>query len=150
AWKEVDVDGRRASEITRLPAGLLPIERCQPRRLPLAWALAVGTAWPLLFLVMVAITPAPADPNAVPTPVDALVSLAVMTGLLGPGIAGAVRRPEALIWSTCLGVIWVATTIACPLTGHHDAVGWPWRFELTASGSLLLLSLVGVRVLRAR
>jgi hypothetical protein len=144
------VDGRRASELTRLPDGLLRIERCQPRQLPRSWALAVGAAWPLLFVVMVALAPEPTDPNAVPTQVESVVFFAVMTGLLGTVITAGARRPEALVWSTCLGVVWVATTIACPLTGHHDTVGWQWYVELTSSSTLLLLSFIGIRALRTR
>jgi hypothetical protein len=52
-----------------------------------------------------------------------------------------------LVWSTGLGVVWVLTTIACPLSGHHDAVGWQWYAELAFSSSLLVLSLIGIRLL---
>ena len=45
------------------------------------------------------------------------------------------------------GVVWVATAIACPLSGHHDAVGWQWYAELVSSSSLLVLSLIGIRLL---
>jgi hypothetical protein len=148
-WEEVDVDGRRASELTRLPDGLLRIERCRPHQLPRSWALAVGAAWPLLFVVMVALAPEPTDPNAVASPLESAVFFAITTGLLGTVITAGTRRTDALVWSTCLGVVWVATTIACPLTGHHD-VTWQWYVELTSSASLLLLSVLGLRALRTR
>ena len=57
------------------------------------------------------------------------------------------RQSKALVWSTGLGVVWVATIIACPLSGHHDAVGWQWYAELASSSSLLVLSLTGIRLL---
>jgi hypothetical protein len=96
---------------------------------------------------MTALTPEPADPNAVPTFVDSAVFVAVMVGLFGTVVAAVARQTKALVWSTCLGVVWVATTIACPLSGHHDAVGWQWYTDLASSSSLLLLSLIGIRLL---
>jgi hypothetical protein len=60
------MDGRRLSELTRLP-GTVPRLRRQPRPLRRSWALAVGAGWPLLLVVMTALAPEPADPNAVPT-----------------------------------------------------------------------------------
>jgi hypothetical protein len=140
------MDGRRVSELTRLPHSVPRLRRL-PRPLPRSWAFAVGTGWPLLLVVMTALAPAPADPNAVPTFVDSAVFLAVMVGLVGTIVAAAARQSKALVWSTGLGVVWVATTIACPLSGHHDHVGWQWYADLASSSSLLLLSLIGIRLL---
>jgi hypothetical protein len=44
----------------------------------------------------------------------------------------------------------VATVLTCPLSGHHDAVGWSWSIELMASSALLAFSIVGARLLRPR
>jgi hypothetical protein len=140
------MDGRRVSELTRRPHAV-PRLRRQPRPLPRSWALAVGAGWPLLLVVMTALAPEPADPNAVPTLVDSAVLVAVMAGLFGTIAAAVARQSKALVWSTGLGVVWVATTIACPLTGHHDAVGWQWYTELASSSSLLLFSLTGIGLL---
>jgi hypothetical protein len=140
------MDGRRISELTRLPHSV-PRLRRQPRPLPRSWALAVGAGWPLLLVVMTAVAPEPADPNAVPTLVDSAVFVAVMVGLFGTIVAAVARQSRALVWSTGLGVVWVATTIACPLSGHHDAVGWQWYTELASSSSLLLFSLAGIGLL---
>jgi hypothetical protein len=148
SW-EVDMDGRRASELTRVPPAV-PRLRRQPAPLPRSWAWAVGASWPLLLVVMTAIAPEPADPNAVPTLVDSAVFLALMVGLLGTIVAAVARQSKALAWPTGVGTVWVATVIACPLSGHHDTVGWQWYAELTSSSSLLLLSLTGVVVLRTR
>jgi hypothetical protein len=142
------MDGRRASELTRLPDGLPRIRR-QPRPLPRSWALALGAGWPLVFFVLMSLAPPPADPNAVPSLLDSAVFLAVMVGLFGTIVAAIARRSTALVWSPGLAVVWAATTIACPLSGHHDAVGWQWYAELASSGSLLLLSLIGIGLLRA-
>jgi hypothetical protein len=109
--------------------------------------LAVGAGWPLLFVVMMALAPEPADPNPVPTLVDSAGFVAVMVGLFGTIVAAVARQSKALVWSTGLGVVWVATIIACPLSGHHDAVGWQWYAELASSSSLLVLSLTGIRLL---
>ena len=140
------MDGRRLSELTRLP-GTVPRVRRVPRPLPRSWALAVGAGWPLLLVVMTALAPAPADPNAVSTFVDSAVFLAVMVGLVGTIVAAVARQSMALVWSAALGVVSVATTIACPLSGHHDAVGWQWFAELVSSSGLLVLSLLGIRLL---
>jgi hypothetical protein len=142
------MDGRRVCELSRLQRRV-PRLRRQPRPLPRSWALAVGAGWPLLLVVMTAVAPEPADPNAIPTLVDSLAFLALMLGLVGTIVTAAARQSTALVWSTALGVVWVATTIACPLSGHHDAVGWQWYTELGSSSSLLLLSLIGLRLLRA-
>ncbi len=140
------MDGRRVSELTRLPH-TVPRLRRHPRPLPRSWALAVGAGWPLLLVVMTALAPEPADPNAVPTLVDSAVFVAGMVGLFGTIATAVARQSKALVWSTGLGVLWVATTIACPLTGHHDAVGWQWYTELASSTSLLLFSLTGIGLL---
>ena len=140
------MDGRRVSELTRLPDGVPRVRRV-PRPLPRSWGLAVGAGWPLLLVVMTALAPAPVDPNAVPAFVDSAVFVAVIVGVLGTVVAAVARQPRALVWSTGLGVVWVAATIACPLSGHHDAVGWQWYAELVSSSSLLLVSLIGIRLL---
>ena len=140
------MDGRRLSELTRLSEAV-PRVRRQPRPLPRSWALTVGAGWPLLLVAITALAPEPADPHAVPTLVDSALFLAVIVGMCGTIVATVARQHKALVWSTGLGIVWVATTIACPLSGHHDAVGWQWYTELASSSSLLLLSLVGIRLL---
>jgi hypothetical protein len=141
------MDGRRARELIRRRSGV-PRLRRQPRPLPRSWAWAVGAGWPVLWVVMTVVAPAPADPNAVPTLLDSAASLGLLVGLFGTTAAAVARHSKALVWSTGLGVVWVTTTITCPLSGHHDTVGWQWYTELTSSSSLLLLSLTGILVLR--
>jgi hypothetical protein len=143
------VDGCRAREVTLSPEALPRIRRRPPPPLPRSWALTVGAGWPLLVVVMLALTPEPANPEAVPTLVDSLVFLAVGVGLVGTVGAAVARQYTALVWSNGLGLVWVATTIACPLSGHHESVGWQWAVDLASSGGLLLLGLVGARRLRA-
>jgi hypothetical protein len=144
------VDGRRANALRRLPPSLPRVERTGPTPLPGAWALAVGAAWPVHFVAMVALAPEPADPNAVPSLVESLAFMAVMVGMTAIAAAAVARRSSALVWSLGVGFVWVLTTIACPLSGHHDGTGWQWGVELASSISLLLLSAVGLRVLRTR
>ena len=141
------MDGRRTSELTRVPRTVPRIER-QPHPLPDGWAWAVGAGWPLLLVTMTAVAPAPADPNAVPTLLDSALFLAMIVGLVGTVVTAIGHQSKALVWSTGLGVLWVATTVACPISGHHDTVGWQWFVEFEAASGLLLLSLVGLRVLR--
>jgi hypothetical protein len=95
--EEVDMDGRRLSELTRV-SDAVPRLRRQPRPLPRSWALAVGAGWPLLLVVMTALAPEPTDPNAVPTFVDSAVFVATMVGLFGTIVAAIARQPKALMW----------------------------------------------------
>jgi hypothetical protein len=141
------VDGRRRSQITHPPESLPRIPRRPPApdELSRGWAILVGAGWPLIAVWQIATAPEAANPEAVPSLLDTAVFLAVMTGLVGTIGAAFGRQPRALIWSIGLGVVWVATVITCPLSGHHDAVGWSWSTELAASGALLAASLVGTR-----
>ena len=141
------MDGTRAAELTQT-ADALPRIRRQPLPLPRSWALVVGAGWPLLLVLQTALAPAPADPDAVPTLLDSAVFFTLIAGLVGTIVGAVTRQPRALLWSAGLGVVWVATTITCPLSGHHDAVGWQWYTDLASSSTLLLLSLIGIRQLR--
>lgn len=144
------MDGSRISELTRPPEALPVIRRRQPSPLPRSLALVVGAGWPLAIVVATALAPAPADPEAVPNLVDIAVSLAVMLGLLGTVGAAVTRQPKALVWSVGLGAVWVATTITCPLSGHHDVVGWQWFADLASGSGLLLVSIIGAHRMRGR
>ena len=104
----------------------------------------------MVVVVMSVLAPEPTDPEAVPTLLDALVLSAIVVGLVGTVAAAIGRQYKALLWSIGLGLVWVATTIACPVSGHHGEVGWQWRADLVTSASLLVLSVVGARRLRAR
>ena len=146
------MDGRRAREVAVSPRALPRISRRRmpPRPLPTAWAWAVGAGWPLVVVVMSLLAPEPTDPQAVPSALDSLVLSAVVVGLVGTVAAAVARQYKALIWSIALGLVWVATTVACPVSGHHGEVGWQWRADLVTSSGLLVLSVVGARRLRAR
>jgi hypothetical protein len=144
------MDGRRSARLTGLWGGRPRIQRCEPRSLPQSWAWAVALAWPLLFVTVVAISPEPADPDAVPSLFDSLVFISFVVGLVGTTAAAFTRHASALTWSIGLGALWVGTAIACPVSGHHDAVDWQWRLELGLAAALLLLCVVGWRRLRTR
>jgi hypothetical protein len=138
------MDGRRAIEIDRVP-DTVPRVRREARPLPRSWAVAVGAGWPALFLLLMALTPPPSDPNAVPSFIDTAIFFAVTTGLIGTIVCAIGRQSKALAWSAGLAVLWLGTTIACPVSGHHDHVGWVWFAELGASASLLAASAAGIR-----
>jgi hypothetical protein len=144
------MDGRRAIGLARVWDNPPRIRRHEPRALPRPCAWALALVWPVLYIAMVAIAPEPADPNAVPTLLDSFVFMAFMVGLIGTTAAAFTRHGTALVWSTGLGALWVATAVACPLSGHHSAMDWQWRLELALSGALLLLSVIGWRLLRTR
>lgn len=145
------MDGRRTVRLTwgaRLWGGAPRIQRCEPRPLPRSWAWAMAVAWPSLFVLVVAIAPEPADPNAVPTLLDSLMFTSFLVALIGTVAAALTRHPTAMVWSIGLGLIWVGSAIACPVSGHHDPMNWQWRLELALAGGLLLLSTIGWRRLR--
>lgn len=144
------MDGHRAREVTLESKALAPVRRREPLPVPGWLAAVVGVGWPLVVMLMPALAAAPADPEAVPSLLDAAVFAAVVVGLAGTVAAALARHARALMWSTGLGLVWVATTITCPLSGHHDTLGWQWQVDLASSGSLLLISLIGARWLRSR
>jgi hypothetical protein len=143
------VDGSRVTDVTRPPETLPVIPRRTEPRLPRSLAIVIGAGWPLLLIVATALAPEAADPEAVPGLIDMVVTMAVMLGLLGTISAAVSRHPSALLWSAGLGLVWVAMAITCPLSGHHDAVGWQWYGDLAASSGLLLVSLIGLGRLRS-
>jgi hypothetical protein len=113
-------------------------------RLSRGWAIALPVAWALIFSTAVAVEPAPANPNA-PEPVaGVLLGLGLMVAwtAMAAGLVG--RHPGAAWASVVAGVFMLGAAIACPVTGHHQAVGLWWFYELAGAAVLIALSLRAV------
>jgi hypothetical protein len=107
-------------------------------------AAAVGLGWYVLFGIGQALEPAPHDPNAVPGWIEAAISV-VLLALFAVMIPGLVsRRRWGVLGAVGAGVVYVAATIACPTTGHHEFGLW-WIGEMGCASALLGGSVVALR-----
>jgi hypothetical protein len=107
-------------------------------------AAVVGIAWWVLFGIAQAIEPAPANPNAVPGWIESAISVVFLATLavMLPGLVA--RRRWGLLGSLAASVVFVAATIACPTTGHHDFGLW-WLGEMACAAALLGLSVATLK-----
>jgi hypothetical protein len=88
------------------------------------WAVFLGVGWPVALVLSDVIRPAPADPNAAPSLLGQIVTLAVF-GALVLTIVGAVSRLRSAGGAgVVLGGIMLADSVACPLSGHHQFGLW--------------------------
>jgi hypothetical protein len=129
------MDGQRARLVTtahdRLPT--IPKARREApvagSRLTAVWAAVLGVGWPLAFALALALEPAPADPEAAPAPIAVLASLALLAGLVTTAAAAADRHRGAATAGAVTGLIAVAMTVTCPVSGHHELGLW-WVAQL--------------------
>ncbi len=107
-------------------------------------AAGVGIAWYVLFGIAQAIEPAPANPNAVPAWIESAISVVFLAALavMLPGLIA--RRRWGLLASLGAAVVFVAATIACPTTGHHEFGLW-WLGEMACAAALLGISVATLR-----
>lgn len=107
-------------------------------------AAVVGVAWYVLFGIAQAIEPAPANPNAVPGWIENAIAV-VFLGTLAVMLPGLIaRRRWGLLGSLAASVVFVAATIACPTTGHHEFGFW-WLGEMACAAALLGLSVATLK-----
>ncbi|HLM63811.1 MAG TPA: hypothetical protein VK306_05905 [Acidimicrobiales bacterium] len=149
------MDGRRARLIDPTLDGVPRIERAPeaapgaparhlaPRSLTPGWAAALGFGWPLAFLTVTALEPAPVDPAA---PVPLVVELASLVFLAALGmtvVAAAMRQGIAAAAAVVTGVVALAFTISCPISGHHTYGLW-WIAELVVLGAMTAVSVAAL------
>ncbi len=127
-----------------------PRQRPQPRpdlassllteRIPTRTALLLGGSWLVLGALAMALEPAPADPDAFPWYAAVLAYVFFWSG--AAMIAGlASRRLLGVAASIPAAVALTASSVACPISGHHAFGPW-WLGQMAASLVLLGLSVV--------
>ena len=111
--------------------------------LPVQWAWFAGLVGPIVAAFCIAIEPSPADPNASEPLIGTVLATAFFAVMVGAGVQAARRRVNALTWACAVGVLLVAMTISCPLSGHHANVGMWWAAQFIVSGAALAVAAGG-------
>ena len=156
------MDGQRARLVSRrldrvptVPPARAPHERAigpgrrtapgvpAPQLLKTAWAAALGLGWPLVTVVSNALEPAPADPGAPVPVVIELAALGWFTALLTTAVAAGMRHRAAAVAGVATGVISLAFTVGCPVSGHHEFGLW-WYGQLVLGAAMLGVSLAAL------
>lgn len=114
-------------------------------QLPLGWAVALGVGWPLALVVGWALEPAPAHPHAATPLVVSVVSVAALAGIYATTALAVHRHRYAAAVGGLTGVILMAMSAACPLSGHH-AFGLWWTAQFGLIVTMLAVSLAALRV----
>jgi hypothetical protein len=141
------MDGRRAREVApvldRVPrlAKKKASRAASPGihlegRLTSGWSVILGLGWPLAFMIGMALEPAPAQPDAaVPVAIE-LASLALFGALVATSVSAASRHPMAAAGGVVTGILAVAFSVACPISGHHGFGLW-WIGQLGVMVAML-------------
>ncbi len=110
-----------------------------------SWGVALVAAWFVVIAVGLAVEPAPVNPDAAPPLVADLMSTVLM-GAWGAMAAGIFQgRRFAAAASLGGGVVLLALTLGCPLSGHHAGIGAWWGIQLVGAAALLTLSRKALR-----
>jgi hypothetical protein len=112
-----------------------------PGDLSSLWAAVLGVGWPLAIIAWMALTPAPADPDAAVPALIELATLALELALVTTAIAAGVRHRGAAVGGLVTGVLAMTFTITCPVSGHHTLGLW-WFGQLAIITGMLALSAV--------
>src|SRR5436190_19096007 len=119
------------------------VDGAEPR-LSRGWCMGLLVAWAFIFSTAVAVEPPPAHPNA-PEPFAAVLLGTALLGawaLMGVGLLA--RHPTGAKAAFVAGTLFLAGAIACPVTGHHSAIGLWWFYELAGAATLMALSLLAL------
>lgn len=109
------------------------------------WPRGMGIAWVVVFGAAIAVEPAPANPNA-PEPVWAALMFVALLAALGAMGAGLARRQRlGLVASVVAGGLALVSTVMCPVSGHHEAIGAWWYLQMAGFTALIGASLAGLR-----
>ena len=109
------------------------------------WAAIGAIAWVLLVGIGIAVEPPPTNPNAVdPWFLDALGAI-LLAAVVGAFAGFWLRRRWSLAASLLASGLLVASTLACPASGHHTQVGAWWVVQLGCGLGLVATSILGLR-----
>jgi hypothetical protein len=130
------------------PAVTIPRSSLRSRLLePISgrWAAIGAIAWVSLVGIGIAVEPPPTNPNAVdPWFVDALGTI-LLAAVVGAFAGFWLRRRWSLAASLVASGLLVASTLACPASGHHTQVGAWWVVQLGCGLGLVATSILGLR-----
>jgi peptidoglycan/LPS O-acetylase OafA/YrhL len=145
--KALGVDEARTKPITRQPSPPRATTT-DSRRLSKGWALFAGLVGPVVGAFCIAVEPAPADPNAPEPLIGTLLGTALLIAWGAAAGTAVGRRASALKWAAAVGVLSVAMTVTCPLSGHHQGIGLWWAAQMVVSVGALLVAREGLVRLR--
>jgi hypothetical protein len=107
-------------------------------------ALTVAVAWYVLFLVGVSLEPEATHPEAMPEWIGIGVEI-VLLSFLAVMVAGlAARRRWGLVASMGAAAVFVAASVACPVSGHHGFGAW-WYGQMACALGLVAVSAAALR-----
>jgi len=104
-------------------------------------AIAVGVAWLVCYTIGSALEPDTMRPVPV---IGVVLGVALLVGILATAAGLIVRRRWGLTASLASAGILVASSVACPTTGHHTIGGW-WFGQMLCAGALVAISFVALR-----
>jgi hypothetical protein len=109
------------------------------------WAAIGAVAWVVVPGIGIAVEPPPTTPNAVdPWFVNAL-GIIFLTAVVGTFAGFWLRRRWSLATSLLASGLLVASTLACPASGHHTQLGTWWVLQLGCGLGLVATSTLGLR-----
>jgi hypothetical protein len=104
-------------------------------------AIAVGVAWLVCYTIGSALEPDTTHPVPV---IGVVLGVALLVGILATAAGLIVRRRWGLTASLSSAAVLVASSVACPTTGHHTIGGW-WFGQMLCAGALVAISVVALR-----
>jgi hypothetical protein len=118
--------------------------RPRPRatdRIPADVSIALGVAWWVGYLAGTALEPSTSHPMPV---LGVVLGAALLAGILVTAVGLAARRRWGLQASLASSGLLVASTVACPTTGHHHFGLW-WAGQMAISLVLVAASVFALR-----
>lgn len=126
---------------------IAPTDSAPPRqlhdRIGRGWALATAFAWLFGLSLILAISPAPADPEAASGLAEALGML-IALGMSITVLGLATQHRFGFAAAVATGGVLMTMSIACPVTGHHTFGAW-WVGELAIVTGLTALGIHAYR-----
>lgn len=114
-----------------------------PAQLRIAWAVALGVGWPLVFAISDALVPAAAEPEAPPGLAVELAKLGLFAALVTTIVAAGLRHRAAPVAGSAAGIVFLTFAVLCPVTGHHTFGTW-WVAEMGLVTAMLAVSLAAL------
>jgi hypothetical protein len=110
-------------------------------RIPTDVSLALGVTWFVCFTIGSALEPQTSHPMPV---IGVVLGVALLVGLLITAVGLIARRRWGLTASLASAALLVASSVACPTSGHHHIGLW-WFGQMTVSIVLVAASVLAFR-----